>query len=78
VETYAATFGPLVKAREALAADGRWPALRRDLSALFKRHDRSPDENLAIHGEYLTVAGRKLPHRRANGRRHALDRDQGL
>ena len=59
VETYAAKFGPIVKARERLEPEGRWPALREDLARLFTRHNRATDGSLAFPGEYLLVAGRR-------------------
>jgi SAM-dependent methyltransferase len=59
VETYADKFGPVVKARERLEPEGRWPALREDLAKLFERHNQARDGSLAFPGEYLVAIGRK-------------------
>jgi SAM-dependent methyltransferase len=58
VEFMADHYGPVLKARDRLAADGRWSALRSDLLALCER------ANVAEHGfrapsEYLLTVGRK-------------------
>ncbi len=51
VECYATTFGPVVRAREAL--DHRWTALRADLLSLFTSYDA------VLPAEYLVVQGRR-------------------
>lgn len=59
VETYATKFGPVVKARERLERQGRWPALRDELTALLERNNTSRDGGLTYPGEYLVVLGSK-------------------
>jgi ubiquinone/menaquinone biosynthesis C-methylase UbiE len=59
VETYEAKFGPVVKARERLEPEGRWPALREDLAQLFGEHNEATDGSLAYPGEYLAAVGRR-------------------
>jgi SAM-dependent methyltransferase len=58
VEFMADRYGPILKARERLAPQGRWSALHADLVALAER------ANVAEHGfaapsQYVLVAGRK-------------------
>ncbi|HEX6987790.1 MAG TPA: class I SAM-dependent methyltransferase, partial [Planctomycetaceae bacterium] len=60
VETYAQKFGPVVKARERTEAEGRWPALRKDLAELFARHNQATDGSLVFPGEYLVAVGRRV------------------
>jgi SAM-dependent methyltransferase len=59
VETTAADFGPLVKARELLEPQGRWEPLQSDLTAFFRDHDVAAGPEVAFSGEYLVVLGRK-------------------
>jgi SAM-dependent methyltransferase len=59
VAFYADNFGPVVRAREALEPQGRWPALRDDLAATFARHNVADDGGLAFPAEYLAVIGRR-------------------
>jgi ubiquinone/menaquinone biosynthesis C-methylase UbiE len=59
VDHYARKFGPVVKAREALEAEGRWDALRSDLIELFEGLNVSLNGGLAWRGEYLVVLGTK-------------------
>jgi SAM-dependent methyltransferase len=53
VEHYTSVLGPLVMLRRMTEAQGRWPALRRDLAELYEITDERAD------GEYLVVLGRK-------------------
>lgn len=59
VEEFSTKFGPVVKAKEALEPQGRWPALRDDLAALFDRLDAAPDDEVGYPGEYLVTLGQK-------------------
>jgi ubiquinone/menaquinone biosynthesis C-methylase UbiE len=59
VETFATKFGPVVKARERLEPQGRWPALREDLAKLYAETNEASDGSVSFPGEYLVVAGRK-------------------
>jgi ubiquinone/menaquinone biosynthesis C-methylase UbiE len=63
VETYTTKFGPIVAARALLEPQGRWPALREDLTAMFERN-LAPGES-AVAYEYLVVLGRKGAQRAA-------------
>ena len=55
VAMYETKFGPVVKARELLEPQGRWPALREDLAAMFERHNQSENGGVSFAGEYLVV-----------------------
>jgi SAM-dependent methyltransferase len=61
VETFTATLGPLVKARELLEPQGRWPELRADIAAWFERGADDGTGAVALALEYLVVLGRKRP-----------------
>ena len=58
VEEYGSKFGPIVVLRAALEPEGRWPALRDDLAALFERANRV-EGGLEFDGEYLIALGDK-------------------
>ena len=58
VEFMADHYGPVLKARDRLAAEGRWDALRADLVALCERANVAEDGFLAP-SEYLLALGRK-------------------
>jgi SAM-dependent methyltransferase len=60
VSLYETSFGPVVKARERLAPDGRWMALREDLVAMFERHADADDDGIAFAGEYLALTARRV------------------
>jgi SAM-dependent methyltransferase len=53
-------YGPALKARERLTAEGRWDACRDELLALAERHNETPDDGLLMNAEYLIVVGRKV------------------
>jgi SAM-dependent methyltransferase len=59
VDCYATKFGPVVKARALLDADGRWTALRDDMIKLFERHNTSGGARVVLPAQYLVVLGRK-------------------
>jgi SAM-dependent methyltransferase len=59
VEYYEENFGPVIKAREHLQAEGRWEAARADFAAVYEQHEPSDDGTLSFPGEYLVVLGRK-------------------
>ena len=50
---------PLVRAREALEAEGRWPALRADLHDLFTRLNVDEGIGCRLSNEYLLAVGRQ-------------------
>jgi SAM-dependent methyltransferase len=51
-------YGPTVKARERLTANGRWADCRAELVALAERHNRSADGRLHMDAEYLVAVAR--------------------
>src|SRR4030095_10641241 len=59
LETYTTKFGPTIKARGVLEPQGRWPALLKDLAALYERINTATDGSLALPSEYLRAVGRK-------------------
>ena len=52
-------YGPTLKARQLLDAEGRWTALREELYALAQRRNEATDGSLLIQAEYLVTIGRK-------------------
>jgi SAM-dependent methyltransferase len=59
VDFMATCYGPLVKAREMLSADGRWDDLRADLIALSAAMDEGTAGAFRVPSEYVVVTGRK-------------------
>ena len=59
VECYETNFGPVIKAREHLEAEGRWEPARADFIELYERHELDEGGSLSFPGEYLIVLGRK-------------------
>jgi SAM-dependent methyltransferase len=59
VETFTATLGPLVKARELLEPQGRWHELRDDIAAWFAGGTVPGTDEVALPVEYLVVLGHK-------------------
>jgi SAM-dependent methyltransferase len=55
-ETY---YGPMIKARERLTAEGRWEECRAEIVAMAERRNESDDGSLAMNAEYLVTVGRK-------------------
>ncbi len=54
VDFFRRYYGPTLKAFEALDAAGQG-RLTADLEALVREHNRSGDETVAIHSEYLEI-----------------------
>ena len=52
-------YGPTLKARERLTAEGRWEECRAGLLALAERYNEASDGSLLMQAEYLLVVGRK-------------------
>jgi SAM-dependent methyltransferase len=52
-------YGPTVKARERLTAEGRWEELRGDLVDLAESFNEATDGTLLMQAEYLVVLGRR-------------------
>jgi SAM-dependent methyltransferase len=59
VSYYETHFGPVIKAREHLEAEGRWEAARADMADMYARHELPDDGSVVYAGEYLVVVGRK-------------------
>ncbi|HET6691137.1 MAG TPA: class I SAM-dependent methyltransferase [Miltoncostaeaceae bacterium] len=59
IDFMATCYGPLVKAREMLSADGRWDDLRADLIAVSVAMDEGTEGAFRVPSEYLVVTGRK-------------------
>ena len=51
-------YGPTLKARERLTAEGRWRDCRAEIVALAERHNEATDGTLLMKAEYLVVVGR--------------------
>jgi SAM-dependent methyltransferase len=51
-------YGPTVKARERLTAEGSWADVRAEIVALAERHNRSIDGRLHMDAEYLVTVAR--------------------
>jgi len=52
-------YGPTLKARARLEAEGRWAECREEIAALAERHGVADDGGLLMQAEYLVAAGRK-------------------
>jgi SAM-dependent methyltransferase len=52
-------YGPTVKARERLTAEGRWEDCRDDILALAERRNEATDGSLLMPAEYLVTVGYK-------------------
>jgi 3-oxoacyl-ACP reductase-like protein len=52
-------LGPMVMAKQALSADGRWDAARADLIALYESTNEATDGTLRARPEYLLTVARK-------------------
>jgi hypothetical protein len=52
-------YGPTLKARERLTAEGRWEECRDELLAMAKRRNEATDGSLLMHAEYLVAVGYK-------------------
>ncbi len=59
VECYTTLFGPFVAARQLAEAEGRWPAFRDDLTAMFERLDTTEGPAVEFPAEYLVTLGTK-------------------
>ena len=52
-------YGPTLKARERLTAEGTWEQCRGEILALAERRNEATDGSLLMHAEYLVAVGRK-------------------
>jgi SAM-dependent methyltransferase len=57
---FESNYGPTLKARERLEAEGSWTELREELHALAERHNEATDGSLLMRAEYLVTIGRKV------------------
>jgi ubiquinone/menaquinone biosynthesis C-methylase UbiE len=53
-------YGPTLKARERLSAEGRWEQCREEIHAMAERRNEATDGSLLMHAEYLIAVGSKL------------------
>jgi hypothetical protein len=52
-------YGPTVKARERLSAEGRWDDCRSEILVMADRRNEATDGSLLMNAEYLIAIGRK-------------------
>ena len=52
-------YGPTLKARERLTAEGRWEECRAEILAMAERRNEATDGSLLMYAEYLVTVGRK-------------------
>lgn len=52
-------YGPTLKARERLSAEGRWQECRDEILAMAERHNEATDGGLLMHAEYMVAVGTK-------------------
>jgi SAM-dependent methyltransferase len=52
-------YGPMLKAREKLTAEGRWEDCRAELVAMAQRRNEATDGSLLMQAEYLVAVGTK-------------------
>jgi SAM-dependent methyltransferase len=52
-------YGPTLKARERLGAEGRWEQCRGEIVAMAERRNAAGDGSLLLWAEYLVTVGRK-------------------
>jgi SAM-dependent methyltransferase len=59
VGEYERDFGPIVMAKAMLEPEGRWQALRDDLTAVFEAGSSEQDGGIVFTSDYLMTTGRK-------------------
>jgi SAM-dependent methyltransferase len=52
-------YGPMIKARERLSAEGRWQDCRQELVEMAERRNDGADGSLLLRAEYLVAVGHK-------------------
>jgi SAM-dependent methyltransferase len=52
-------YGPTLKARERLSAEGRWEECREEIRVMAERRNEATDGSLLMHAEYLVAVGSK-------------------
>ena len=60
VSFFETNYGPMVKARERLTAEGRWEDCRSEVVEMMERRNQATDGTLDVPGEYLLVVGSVL------------------
>jgi SAM-dependent methyltransferase len=60
VAFFETNYGPTLKARERLTAEGRWDACREQILDMAERRNEATDGTLLLRAEYLVVIGRKV------------------
>ena len=58
VEHFETRYGPMLKARERLSAEGSWQECRREIIALAERRNEAVDDAVAVRFEYLVAVRR--------------------
>ena len=53
------SYGPLVKARARLTAEGSWEQCREEILAMVARRNGATDGSLLMYAEYLVAVGLK-------------------
>jgi hypothetical protein len=53
-------YGPILKARERLTADGTWDDCRAEIVAMAERRNEAADGGLLMQAEYLVVIGTRF------------------
>lgn len=61
VSFFETNYGPTVKARERLTAEGRWDACRAEIVEMMERRNVATDGTLGVPSEYLVVLARRRP-----------------
>jgi SAM-dependent methyltransferase len=59
VSFFETNYGPTVKARERLTAEGRWDDCRSEIVAMMERRNVASDSSLEVPADYLHVVARK-------------------
>jgi hypothetical protein len=59
VDFFETNYGPTLKARERLSAQGRWDECREEIRAMAERRNEAIDGSLLMQAEYLVAVGAK-------------------
>lgn len=65
-------YGPTLKARERLTAEGSWEDCRGEIRAMADRRNEATDGSLLMHAEYLVTVGRPDLSSAREGVTHSL------
>jgi SAM-dependent methyltransferase len=61
ISFFETNYGPMVKARERLTAEGRWDDCRAEIVEMLERRNVATDGSLDVPAEYLLVIARRQP-----------------